>query len=297
MRKMTRRSFLKAFVAAVATYAIGGTGLYYYSDKFEMHRPVVDHVEIPIADLADDLVGFRIVAMGDLHIDPTWDFELIEKAFALANQANPDLMLLLGDYISWDITAFNPMKDQLAGLNAKYGVYACLGNHEVWLSATVSREKLESMGITVLLNAGTTIQVGDATLYVAGLDSCWNAYGSPDLDKALADVQSDDVVVVMVHEPDYADITAQDGRVDLQLSGHSHGGQVVLPLLGPIYSAPYSRKYPIGLYQVGDMWQYTTRGIGVSTGAPLRVNCPPEVTEIELVRANNDWKYSRPYLR
>jgi len=285
MRKMTRRSFLKALPLGLATYIFACSGLYVYGRKIERYRPVIEHVEIPIKDLPDDLVGFRIVAMGDLHIDPFWDFDLIEKVCTLANQANPDLTLLLGDYVSWDINALDTLKDQLAGLRAKFGVYACLGNHEVWLDAILAREKLEGMGITVLVNAGTAIQVGDATLYAAGLDSWWNAYGSPDLDAALRDVHPNDVVVVMMHEPDYADISAQDGRVDLQLSGHSHGGQVVLPVWGTIYSALYSRKYPIGLYHVGDIWQYTTRGIGVTDNVRFRVNCPPEVTEIELVYA------------
>jgi predicted MPP superfamily phosphohydrolase len=285
MRKMTRRNFLKALPLGLATYIFTGSGLYIYGREIEMHRPVVDHVEIPVENLADDLVGFRIIAMGDLHIDPFWDFELIEKAFALANQAEPDLMLLLGDYISWDMAAMDTLKDQFAQLRAKYGVYACLGNHEVWIDALIAQETIESTGITVLVNTGTTIQVGDATLYLAGLNALWNQHGSPDLAAALADAHPDDVVVVMMHEPDYADVTAQDGRVDLQLSGHSHGGQVVVPFLGTIYTAQYSRKYPIGLYRVGNMWQYTTRGIGVSDDVPFRINCPPEVAEIELVRA------------
>lgn len=284
MRKMTRRSFLKVLPYGLATYIFACSGLYVYGNKIEMHRLVIDYVEIPIENLADDLVSFRIVSMGDLHVDPLGLSELIDKAFALANQANPDLMLLLGDYVSWDITAMDILKDQFAQLRAKYGVYACLGNHEVWAGALVAQEMLESVGITVLVNAGMTIQVGNATLYLAGLDSWGNKYGGPDLDAALADANSNDVVVVMMHEPDYADITTQDGRVDLQLSGHSHGGQVLLPFFGTIYTAQYSRKYPVGLYRVGDMWQYTTRGIGASD-VPFRINCPPEVTEIELVRA------------
>ncbi len=285
MRKMTRRSFLKALPFGLATYIFSCSGLYVYGSKIEIHRPVIERVEIPIENLADDLVGFRIVAMGDLHIDPFWDFELIEKAFALANQAEPDLMLLLGDYITLDITAMGKLKDHFARLRAKYGVFACMGNHEAWTDARIAQETLESAGITALVNAGTTIHVGNVTLYLAGLDSWWNAYGYPDLDAALANAHPEDVVVAMIHEPDYADITAQDGRVDLQLSGHSHGGQVLVPIYGVIYSAPYSKKYPIGLYRVGNMWQYTTRGIGVSNDVPLRINCPPEVTEITLVRA------------
>ncbi len=285
MRKMTRRSFLKGLPLGIGTCILACSGLYGYGAKIEMYHPVVDHVKIPIENLPDDLIGFRIVAMSDLHIDPLWQFELFEKAFALANQAAPDLMLLLGDYVTYDITAMDKLKDQFGQLHAKYGVFACMGNHEVWTDALIAQETLRSVGITTLVNAGTTIHVGSATLYLAGLEAWWNEYGSPDLDTALANAHPDDVVVVMMHEPDYADVTAQDGRVDLQLSGHSHGGQVIIPFYGVIYRAPYSRKYPLGLYRVGDMWQYTTRGIGVNSDVPFRINCPPEVTEIELVRA------------
>lgn len=285
MRRMTRRSFLKALPLGVGTCILACSGLYGYGAKIEMYHPVVDHVEIPIENLPDHLVGFRIVAMSDLHIDPLWQFELFEKAFTLANRVEPDLMLLLGDYVTHDATAIQKLKGQFAQLRAKYGVYACLGNHEVWTDARLAQETLEDAGITVLINAGTTIPVGNATLYLAGLNSWWNEYGSPDLDAALAKTQPDDVVVAMMHEPDYADVTAPDGRINLQLSGHSHGGQVIVPLYGAIYRAPYSRKYPLGLYRVGNMWQYTTRGIGVNNEVPFRINCPPEVTEIELVRA------------
>ena len=81
MQKITRRGFLKALPLGLATYIFSCSGLYVYGRKVEMHRPVIDHVEIPIENLADDLIGFRIIAMGDLHIDPSWDFELIEKEY------------------------------------------------------------------------------------------------------------------------------------------------------------------------------------------------------------------------
>ena len=181
MSKITRRSFLKALVNTF----IAGSGLYLYGNKIEMHRPFVMRTKIPIENLADDLVGFRIVAMGDLHIDPMWEVALIERAFALANQTKADLMLLLGDYITHDVNAIYTLEDQFSQLEAKYGVYACLGNHEVWEDAAIAQAALESFGIEVLVNAGTTIEVGQASLYLAGLEPWWNTYDSPNLDVAL----------------------------------------------------------------------------------------------------------------
>ena len=279
MLKFTRRSLLLALGKGLLTYG----GLFLYGNQIEMHRPFVMRTKIPIENLHDDLVGFRIVVMGDLHIDPMWNIALIDRAFTLANQTEADAIAFVGDYVTYEASAIDALKDQFSQLHAKHGVFACLGNHEFWTDAQVTRTALKDVGITVLENSQETIKAGKAALTLAGLQSVWGA--NPNLSKALSDAEPGAPVVLLMHEPDYADITAQDGRVNLQLSGHSHGGQLHIPFFGHVYSAANSRKYPVGLYRVGDMWQYTTRGIGVSPSVPFRINCPPEVTEIELVRA------------
>jgi predicted MPP superfamily phosphohydrolase len=139
---------------------------------------------------------------------------------------------------------------------------------------------LEKAGLPVLINEGVALGVGGATIYLAGLDDCWS--GRPDLSKALEKLSPDTPAVLLSHEPDFADTFALDGRVSLQLSGHSHGGQIRLPGYGAFVLPKFAQKYDQGLFNVNGMWLYTNRGLGLGP-VPHRVNCPPEVTEITLV--------------
>ncbi len=116
-------------------------------------------------------------------------------------------------------------------------------------------------------------------IYLAGLDDLWS--GQADLTAALAQAPANVPTILLVHEPDFADTVAKDGRVSLQLSGHSHGGQVRLPGIGAPILPYLGRKYDQGLYNVNNMWLYTNRGIGLGR-IPLRINCPPEITEFTL---------------
>ena len=137
-----------------------------------------------------------------------------------------------------------------------------------------------AVGIPVLVNEGVLLRYQGAQLYVAGVDSCTR--GRPDLQQALAAAPPGVPVILLAHEPDFANRAAQDGRVMLQLSGHTHGGQVRLPLLGPVTLPEHGRSYHTGLYRIRQMWLYTTRGIGVN-GLPFRFLCPPEITHLTLV--------------
>ena len=132
------------------------------------------------------------------------------------------------------------------------------------------------------MNEGVTLDVGGAPLHLAGLDDGWS--GNPDLTAAMDNTPTAATTILLMHEPDLANEYALDPRISLQLSGHSHGGQIRLPIIGPPVLPYLSWKYDMGLYRVGDMWLYTNRGIGV-TNEPYRYNCRPEITEIILVRA------------
>jgi hypothetical protein len=140
---------------------------------------------------------------------------------------------------------------------------------------------LTEAGITVLRNAAREVEAG---LWVAGVDDVWEQHA--DLDDALAGVPAGAAVVLLAHEPDYADTVAADGRVGLQISGHSHGGQVRWPLFGPPILPYLATKYYTGQYQVGDMWLYVNRGVGLISPA-VRFNCRPEVTFLTLRRAGS----------
>jgi predicted MPP superfamily phosphohydrolase len=124
------------------------------------------------------------------------------------------------------------------------------------------------------------LDIGGELLYLAGVDDGWS--GQPDLKAALDEHRGNTPVILLAHEPDLADAFARDGRVSLQLSGHTHGGQVRVPALGPIILPYLGQKYDQGLHRVNDMWIYTNRGLGVIP-PPVRLNCRPEITEITLV--------------
>jgi predicted MPP superfamily phosphohydrolase len=279
--QMNRRQFLKAIGQVAATYAVVGVGLDQYGKNVEAERLSVEHVQVPIENLGSALEGFRIVHMSDIHLHPFTQIEFIREAMALANSLQPDVIALTGDYITDEVDSIFELAPALGALNARYGVFASMGNHEVWTDPVVVRASLEAAGLSVLVNEGVTLGIGREVIYLAGLDAVWD--GQPDLSAALEQAPPGAPVVLLAHEPDFADESSLDGRVSLQLSGHSHGGQICLPGLGPIASAPHAQKYVQGLYNVNGTRVYTTRGIGTGP-IPHRINCPPEVTEITLVR-------------
>jgi len=242
----------------------------------------VERIQIPIPDLAPELEVFRIVQISDIHLGPLTTIELVDQAIEMANQLKPDLTLLTGDYVWHEVEAIHELMPSLARLNAKYGVYACLGNHEIWTDVNVITQAFQMERIPLLVNEGMSIPVGEASLYLASLDDGWS--GRPDLEAAMQNWTPGATTVLLMHEPDLADNYASDGRINLQLSGHSHGGQIRFPFVGALITPYLSWKYPIGLYNVNGMWLYTNRGLG-TTNIPLRVNCAPEITEITLIRA------------
>ncbi len=277
---LNRREFLK-----VAGLAVGG-GLVaassYLAINDESQDPVVDQVPIRIKNLHPALEGFTLLQMTDQHLYPLTQPSLIKKSVAIANSLNPDLVVLTGDYVWQDLEAIDELAPILAGLDAKYGVFSTLGNHDYWLDADVISTTLEAAGLPVLVNQGLSIKHGKGSFYLAGLDDGWS--GNPDLDATLEGAMPGDPVILLCHEPDLADRYALDGRVSLQLSGHSHGGQIRLPGLGALILPYLGRKYDIGLYKVDEMLLYTNRGLGVIS-EPVRYNCPPEITQFELRRA------------
>lgn len=265
--------------------AVGGglvTATSYLAINDESQEPVVDRVPITIKNLHPDLEGFTLLQMTDLHLYPLTQPSLIEKSVAIANSLNPELVVLTGDYVWQVLEAIDELAPILAGLDARHGVFSTLGNHDYWLDAGVITETMEAEGLPVLVNQGLSIQQGKGTFYLAGLDDGWS--GKPDLNATLEGARTGEPVVLLCHEPDLADRYTLDGRISLQLSGHTHGGQIRIPGLGAMILPYLGRKYDVGLYKVDEMLLYTNRGIGVIS-EPVRYNCPPEITQFVLYRA------------
>ncbi len=277
-RKISRRKFLGLSSAAFLGGLVAGGTYLYIND--ESKEPAIERVQIPIRNLPESLEGFTIAVLSDFHLYPLTQLPLIETAVALTNALNPDLTVLLGDYVWHEVEAIFDLAPALAKLNARHGVYSIMGNHDLWTDVDIITQGLEEAHLPILRNEGISIPMGKETLYLAGLDDGWS--GNPDLATALANREADATTVLLMHEPDLADKYAQDDSIALQLSGHSHGGQIRFPYVGAIILPYLAWKYDMGLYKVKDLWLYTNRGLGV-TNEPIRYNCPPEITEITLV--------------
>ncbi len=279
-KQLNRRSFLK--LSGTALFAALGAMMSYFFIKNEYEDPVIEYVKISIPNLPSAFDGYRIVQISDFHYYPITTLELINQAVQMANALEPDLILLTGDYVWHEVEMIFEMMPSLAGLNAKHGIYACLGNHDLWTDVDVVTQAFKEVRLPLLVNHGLPITLGKDRIYLASLDDGWS--GQPDLTAAMGNWSEGAPTVLLMHEPDLATEYSLDKRISLQLSGHSHGGQVRLPFVGALILPYLSWKYPMGLYDVNGMWLYTNRGLG-TTNIPLRVNCAPEITELTLVGA------------
>lgn len=245
--------------------------------SFEARRPKFERITLPIADLPRALDGFTIIQLTDLHLGSRATIQNFRRALTWVRTRQPDLIVFTGDFISFhDQIAL--LQAELPPLCAPYGVYAIFGNHDYWTKIEQIAEILQARGITLLRNEQRRIQVGDATLMLVGLDCIWEE--RHDLEVALANIPPHTPTIVLAHEPDIADEVAPYAPM-LQLSGHTHAGHIAMPGLGPLFLPRHGFRYFRGLQRVGQMWLYVSRGLG---GYPLRLGCPPEVTEITLVR-------------
>jgi predicted MPP superfamily phosphohydrolase len=279
--RITRRDFLKLIgVAALDIFllAIGGVGYGYF---MEPNWFKVETIRLKLPRLPRRFSGLRLAQISDIHMGGWMNLERLQRAADLVLDQKPDVLLITGDFlIGGDLAAISDqtIQDLMTGLSrlaSAVPTFAVLGNHDYWVDVKTVRHVLSASGITELTNSIHTLKREDETLHLCGVDDIWE--GAPRLEDVLVQLKEGGAAILLAHEPDFADTSAATGRFDLQLSGHTHGGQVVLPWIGPPVLPYLGRKYPSGLYKVGDMFQYTNRGIGMAR-LPLRINCPPEIT-------------------
>jgi predicted MPP superfamily phosphohydrolase len=278
---VTRRSFI---IGAAAF----GASLAAYSASFGRHQLEVTHKTFAIRNLPDSFVGFRMVQISDIHLKEYTETWFLERVIAEVNALNPDLVLLTGDFISrgplpvsYSFKYAGLCGEILSQLQApqRYGI---LGNHEAAVGPSRVTAPIKAHGTPFLVDSYVPIYRGYDRIWLCGTD---DANLNPDLKTALP-YQPKEPIILMCHEPDYIETLAKDPRfskVDLMLSGHSHGGQVRLPIAGPLILPPMGRKYVEGAYKVGNTQLYVNRGIG-TVGLPFRFNCPSEITHITLMR-------------
>ena len=251
-------------------------------------RPRIVRKDIFLKRWPARMDGFTIALLTDLHYDPIFSVHPIQSAVDIVNRLRPDLIALTGDFVTSPLIGdrrkgaadAEPCAELLRRLQAPCGRWAVMGNHDVSVGARPVTGALQHAGINVLSNGAVPIEGNGGRFWLAGVKDAMRS--NADVSAALQPVSTGEPVVLLAHEPDYADVV-QRFPVDLQLSGHSHGGQIRLPLIRPVYLPEMARKYFLGLYRIGNLTLYTSPGVG-TIRVPARLNCPPEVTLLTLRR-------------
>ena len=282
-QKISRRKFLHLARSTVMGAALLGSGSWTYASSVEPRWYDVVPVEVTLPRLAPAFDGFRIAQISDLHVSSVTGSQQLNEVVEHILSQRPDLVAITGDYIDRETEVANPFSILTAALRPlaqKLPVITVLGNNDYRVGAEKVREVIRACGMLELPNAILPLERGGRRLYIAGLDDVLARRAQ--LPRVVYNLPQDgEAAILLVHEPDYADHVAFTRRFDLQISGHSHGGQVVAPLLGPLELTNLAYKYVAGLYRVGDMLQYTNRGLG-AVPPRVRFNCRPEITLLTL---------------
>ena len=282
---MSRRSFLLGGGIGVAA-ATGLTLLEAYQARYvNPYQPQLENVSIPVPPEHAGLTGLRIGFITDTHVGPFITPDDLARATQILANEHPDLVLLGGDYVSESPRYITSAVEVLWELvrEAPLGGFAVLGNHDLSVSQRRVEEVLNTSGIPVLRNRSASIAYGNDTLWIAGIDE--TLLGDPLPEATIAQIPAGAAAIDLWNEPESAEEATAQGAF-LQLSGHSHGGQIRIPGVGPIGLPIGGKRHVMGLNDAAGMPIYTARGVGVYR-PPLRFNCPPEVTIVTLVAPNS----------
>ena len=255
-------------------------------------------LKIELKNLPYAFDGIKVCQITDIHAGPLVSRNLIRDGVDIVMAERPDLVVLTGDFVSgstkflWTSYGgfrqhhFDYCMEELGRLNAPLGVFAVLGNHDFWSGQEVALKiirGLENIGVQVLRNEAIHLKRNGQSLYLIGVDDYWEE--SYNLLKALEGVPEDACRILLSHNPDVNEnIESLNERIDLIISGHTHGGQVVLPFIGALYlPSPFGQKYLAGLVRDKERKTYVSRGLGLFF-VPVRINCPADVSLLTLVR-------------
>lgn len=261
------------------TLALAGAGAVSagYALTIEPRRIRLTVKDLSFEHLPSGLDGLTIGQLSDLHLGHRYSFTNAHQAIDQLLATQPEIIVLTGDLVQ-TCAAIRRLPEVLRRLHAPLGVYAVPGNHDYWEGMTHIATMLREHGIQLLINRHRLIERQGARLLLAGVDDHWD--GRPDLELAMGGAPAHDFRILLAHCPDIADEAATAG-FHLQLSGHTHGGHVRLPGLGPLCLPRHGWRYDMGHFQVGSMHLFVSRGI---SGLPLRLGCPPEVNLFQLRR-------------
>ncbi len=288
-RRLTRRQLLVRAAGGGVTLGLGGAGAYAYARRLEPYWPALEHHEMPLPRLGPGLVGRRVMQLSDLHLSANCPYSWLEEQIRYCRSREPDLIVLTGDYITAGVRVWmDEMTKLLRPLVAPLGVFAVLGNHDYGVYTPFNRSRgpgianqmhdaLAQAGVTVLRNAAHTVAADGAALQIVGLDDLWGGAFDP----AAAFAQADPTLptIALSHNPDTMPTLAQCA-CDWVLAGHTHGGQVRVPLWGALRLPIKHRRFDAGLFEVNGRRLYVNRGLGCLHS--VRFNCRPEITEFTL---------------
>ena len=277
-RHFTSRRFLKR--GGLITLSLNGR-------QEELPPPWSPDPEITVTDIWLGRLGsghdrLKIVHLTDIHHSLFTPLENIERAVHLANHLRPDLVALTGDYVTLSTSYIWPVAQALGKLRARLGIFAVLGNHDFGVDPDEITRALRAQHIRVLRNAHYALRSGSARLWIIGVDDIW--WGADDLHAAMRAIPGRDPKILLCHNPLGVRRAAAHG-VDFVLSGHTHGGQVRLPVVGSVYGrSKLGERFVEGWNRLDGTQIYINRGIG-KVLLPLRVGCPPEIACFRLRRA------------
>ena len=279
-QRITRRRFLVAGACA-------GAGLALYAGEIERHWIEITNHDVFLRGLSRTFDGFRVAQLSDIHLDEFTEPFFLHDAIDRINRLNADAVFLTGDFVTRSPVSrrvFKGAAEQCAGILNQLQCaqrYASLGNHDILVGKNKVTAALVAIGIKVLNNACLPIDRGGGRFWLAGVEDPLE--GHPDPEAAIpASIRNvpHEPVVLLCHAPDYIDTLLNQpagSSVSLMLSGHSHGGQIRLPLIGPLKLPKMGRKYVEGWFRFGDLQLYVNRGLG-TVDLPFRFDCPPEIT-------------------
>ena len=268
----------RALAAVVGAGTVVATGAAAYAHLVAPYQPRVVHLTLPVPEDAPYLQSLRIAFVTDTHVGPGFDAHHLEPIHRLVRRIAPHLLLLGGDYVSESPRFIARAVDRLTPMarEAPHGAYAVLGNHDMSCVPARVERALQGAGIPVLRNRAIGLHIRGGPLWIAGIDEA--LLGRPDPRATFDQIPPGTPTIVLWHESDFAESVARF-RPLLQLSGHTHGGQVRLPAIGPLATPIAGERYVRGLYDVAGMPLYVSSGVGVYR-PPVRLFCPPEVTLI-----------------
>lgn len=274
---MNRRVFLKQIIGGGLLLLGLGSGSYYYARNIEPKSLHIQEETILLQKIPPKFHNFKIVQFSDTHLGFHYTTEQFSDLIATINEMKPDMVVFTGDFadrpqqFNWS----NNLIKLLQTIHAPYGKYWVYGNHDHGGYGTeILRDFMKQANFQLLQNEHTTVTCDKEKIIVAGIDDA--ILGNPDISKALQGADESLFTILLAHEPDMAN-EAKEHAVDVQFSGHSHGGQVRFPVLGHLYTPAFAKKYIDGKYHITeDFSLYVNKGIG-TTRLPFRFLCKPEI--------------------